>query len=521
MTFSTLAVVLVAGVCGPLLSSGERAMVPVIVGELAAGALLGSAGLKILDPTQPTFVFLASAGFLMLMFAAGMHVPVRSVASSAGAGVVATLLCTVLAVLAGFLIHTLLGGPALVFALLTANSSAAVILPLVQESSLDQTKLATTIAQVTIADVLTIITLPLVLEPSKVGRSALGALAVLAALALLAAVAHALRGHGWVAQLRSRSRQRGWALELRVALIGLFALAAVAEKSGISLLIAGFAGGLLLSWLGGPKRLDKQVAAVAQGFFVPIFFVSLGTKLNVGQVFTDPLLLALAAALMLSAAVVHVLTGVALNHGRAAGLLACAQLGLPAAAADLGLRAHAITGGQAAAIVLGGLGTIAMSVFAAVLLRAAEQTAEAAVPAMIEADPSRQAEKLRIRWQKKPEAHDFETAEEYLSLVLGEEHVLEAMRQLRDARHPQRYTAKEIFNAAQLTPLTAADTGVAKKLARLANGKRLPPIMIVRREGAPLILAAGYHRACTGYVLGKHTPVAAFEARIGDGEVSV
>ena len=161
-----------------------------------------------------------------------------------------------------------------------------------------------------------------------------------------------------------------------------------------------------------------------------------------------------------------------------------------------------------------------MSVFAAVLLRAAEQApAQDAVPAMIDADPSRQAEKLRIRWQKKPEAHDFETAEEYLSLVLGEEHVLEAMRQLRDARHPQNYTAKEIFNAAQLTPLTAADTGVAKKLARLAKGKRLPPIMIVRREGAPLILAAGYHRACTGYVLGKQTPVAAFEARIGEGEV--
>ena len=149
---------------------------------------------------------------------------------------------------------------------------------------------------------------------------------------------------------------------------------------------------------------------------------------------------------------VHVITGTALGHGRSAGLLACAQLGLPAAAADLGLRAHAITGGQAAAIVLGGLGTIALSVFAAVLLRAAAQTAEAAMPLMIEADPSRRAEKLRIRWQKKPEAHDFETAEEYLSLVLGEEHVLEAMRQLRDARHSRKYTAKDIFNATGLTP---------------------------------------------------------------------
>ena len=98
--------------------------------------------------------------------------------------------------------------------------------------------------------------------------------------------------------------------------------------------------------------------------------------------------------------------------------------------------------------------------------------------------------------------------------MLAEEHVLEAMRQLRDARQPQRYKAQDIFSAAELEPLSAADTGVAKKLARLAKGKRLPPIMIVHREGAPLILAAGYHRACTSYVLGKNTAVSAFEARI-------
>ncbi len=513
MSFQTLAIVLVAGVCGPLLASGERAMMPVIVGELAAGALLGSAGLKVLDPSETTFVFLANAGFLMLMFAAGMHVPARSLASSAGVGIAATLLCTALALVAGALIHVLLGGPALVFALLTANSSAAVILPLVQECSLDQNKLAPTLAQVTIADVLTIITLPLVLEPSKVTRSALGALAVVSALVLLGGLARALRCRGWVGKLRARSRQRGWALELRVSLIGMFTLAAVAQYAGVSLLIAGFSGGLLLSWLGGPKRLDKQVAAVAQGFFVPIFFVSLGAKLNVAQVFVRPSLLALALSLTFAAAIAHILTGAALRQGRARGLLACAQLGLPAAAADLGLRTHAISGGQAAAIVLGGLATIALSVFAAAGLRAAERAVPVAASATTE-DERWQAEPLNIRWQNKAEPHDFETAEEYLSLVLAEQHVLEAMRQLRAARHPNKYKAQDILKAAELKPLSAGDTGVAKKLARLAKGKRLPPILIVHREGAPLILAAGYHRACTSYVLGKKTTVCAFEARI-------
>ena len=157
--------------------------------------------------------------------------------------------------------------------------------------------------------------------------------------------------------------------------------------------------------------------------------------------------------------------------------------------------------------------------FAAARLKAAERAAIATAPVAPEVVLApdvarREPDPLSIRWRKTPEDQDFEAAEEYLSLVLCEEHVIEAMRQLRAARHPHKYKAKEILSAAELEPLSAADTGVVKKLARLAKGKRLAPVLVVRREGAPLILADGYHRACTGYVLGKNTVVAALEARI-------
>ena len=66
----------------------------------------------------------------------------------------------------------------------------------------------------------------------------------------------------------SRAR-RAWALDLRVALLALFALCALAQWVGTSIMIAGFAAGLIVAVEGGPHRLSDQVAGVADGFLVP------------------------------------------------------------------------------------------------------------------------------------------------------------------------------------------------------------------------------------------------------------
>ena len=77
MSFGVLAVIVCAGLGGPLLSLGRGGLVPVVVGELAAGVVVGKTGFCWVDPTEPTTAFLAAVGFAMLMFAAGMRVPIR------------------------------------------------------------------------------------------------------------------------------------------------------------------------------------------------------------------------------------------------------------------------------------------------------------------------------------------------------------------------------------------------------------------------------------------------------------
>src|SRR5262249_61014294 len=78
VSFSTLALIAVAGLAGPLVSSSRRIVVPVIVGELLAGMALGKTGAGLIDASNPTVDFLGEVGFATLMFVARMHVPLRN-----------------------------------------------------------------------------------------------------------------------------------------------------------------------------------------------------------------------------------------------------------------------------------------------------------------------------------------------------------------------------------------------------------------------------------------------------------
>src|SRR6476619_5770761 len=77
MSFGILALIVLAGLAGPLLAAGRRPLVPVVVGELLAGVVIGRSGFGWLDPSEPTVACMGEIGFAMLMFVAGMHVPLR------------------------------------------------------------------------------------------------------------------------------------------------------------------------------------------------------------------------------------------------------------------------------------------------------------------------------------------------------------------------------------------------------------------------------------------------------------
>lgn len=373
MTFGVLALIAVAGLAGPLLASVPRLGVPLVVGEIAAGVALGRTGLGLIDPDQPTVAFLSDVGFATLMFVVGTHLPLRDAGmrTSLRPAALGTLLVLVLAVPAGYLLTTVGPDRPLVLAVLVATSSAAVALPVLQ--GLGQEMLATPAAAfatawITLTDIVTVLAVPLVLATGALGRVLAGAgLVMLTGAVVFLALRAARRTDGWKS-VRKMSKRRGWALDLRVGLAVLFALAALATAFGTSILIAGFTAGVVLAATGEPRRLGQQLVGVAEGFLVPLFFVILGARLQFGALFQSGRSLLLFAGLAVAATAVHALAAAALRRPVAVGLLGTAALGVPFAVVSIGLAQRVLDAGQAAAVVSAVLVTIAVSAVGGALL---------------------------------------------------------------------------------------------------------------------------------------------------------
>jgi len=375
VSFGDLLVIVLAGLGGPLLALNPRLFVPVTIGELAAGALVGRTGFGAVHPSDPTTAFLASVGFAMLMLTVGVHLPLRDrrLLDSLRRGALLASIVAVLAVPAGIAAAALAGtAHAAVYAVVLASGSAAVLLPAFEETRAGGREALAVIAQVTIADVVTVVSVPIVLQPARTGHALLGGALVALAAAAVFGCARALAGRAWVERARALSKSRRWALDLRLALLVLFLLAWLAERSGTSVLIAGFGAGVAVALLGGPKRLSTQIRGVADGFFVPLFFVLLGAQLDLGGLVRDPAMVALAGALAALNVAIHVAAAVLGRVTPGAGLAACAQLGVPAAAASLGLAEGVLSPEVATAIVAAAFVSLFLSAFGVQLLLGGE-----------------------------------------------------------------------------------------------------------------------------------------------------
>ncbi len=363
-----------AALLGPLLAAGRRPLVPVLIGELAAGAILGRTGFRLLDASMQPLAAFYALGFAMLMLSAGTRVDLRSPDLRAGAPRAALTVGVVclLSIPAGWAVAVGLGVPnPWLLAVLLAGSSAALVFPILEERGLAGPRVAFLVTWVLIADALTAVLMPLALTgPGQIPLALAGDAAIVA---IGAAVVLAFRPRPVQARMLvyfERSRQRGWALQLRLSILLLLVLATIAVSSGGSELIAGFVAGIVISTLREPGRLALQLSGLAQGFFVPAFFVLLGTKLDLRAMVSDPRAIGLAVAMAVGSVVVHVLASLVTGGGRRrlpAGFMASAQLGLPAAAASLGLASGKMAPALAAALVAGGCLTLIPALVGAAL----------------------------------------------------------------------------------------------------------------------------------------------------------
>jgi Kef-type K+ transport system membrane component KefB len=376
--FDTLALLVVVGMAGPLLAAIPHLRVPVVVGELIAGIVLGKTGFGIIDHTDPTFTLFANIGFALVMFVVGTHVPVRDKEMRAAlpAALMRAVLVGAVAAGLGVGVAAIFGtGHAALYAVLMASSSAALALPIIDNLGLSGPSVLSVTAQIAIADTACIVLLPLVIDPGRAARAALGSVAVAVCAAILFVILRHADRSGWRKRLHRYSRKHVLALELRFSLAVLFGLAALAVSTHVSIMLAGFALGIAIAGIGEPRRLTRQLFGVTEGFFGPLFFVWLGASLQVRDLGANPSLIALGVCLGAGAVLAHAV-GRVLRQPLNLAIFSAAQLGVPVAAATIGTEEKLLGAGEPAALMFGAILTIAATSVAGMLAARRQTTAQ-------------------------------------------------------------------------------------------------------------------------------------------------
>ena len=227
--FHTLALLTAVGFAGPLLATLPGLRIPVIIGELVAGLIIGKTGFGVVDDADPTFHLFANIGFALVMFVVGTHVPVRDPALRSAAPRAfarAVLVGAVAAVLGVGLAAQFGTGHGALYAVLMASSSAALALPVIDSLRLQGPQVLSVTVQTAIADSACIVLLPLVIDPRRAPIAALGGLAIAACALVFFVLLRTADRRGWRRRMHDYSEKRRFALELRTNLLVLFTLAA-------------------------------------------------------------------------------------------------------------------------------------------------------------------------------------------------------------------------------------------------------------------------------------------------------
>ena len=115
----------------------------------------------------------------------------------------------------------------------------------------------------------------------------------------------------------------------------------------------------------------------------------------------------------------------------------------------------------------------------------------------------------KVTWKNDPDDHDYPAAAAYLSLLTSSDVIDRLVAEMKKAP-VQTGKAKDLLRASRLLLLPPDNKHVAGDIAKVAAGKALSPVLLVRgelREDIALQIADGYHRVCASYHLDENTDI--------------
>ena len=347
-----------------------RFSVPGVVIEILLGALLGPAGLALIE-TGPIVSLLADLGLALLFLMAGFEVdPGTLRGQPLRLAVGGWLASAMLGAAAAFGLHGagLVEGPGFV-ALAVSTTAIGALIPILRDAGqLSPPYGPFVLSAGAIGEAAPIIGLSLLLAGMANLAIQSAILLTGAVVALIAVLLAARASEGDFATLMARTMHRAGQLPLRLALLLTVSLVVLSEHLGIDLVLGAFVAGAIAR-AAMPHDLHEALVArldgVGYGLLVPCFFIASGARLDLQALFSEPRawgLMLIFAALMLAArggpALILYRNVLATNQRVALALHLGTQLPLVVAIAALAVRQSAMPAWQGTALVGGGIVTI-------------------------------------------------------------------------------------------------------------------------------------------------------------------
>jgi len=360
---ASLVVLYVGAFVSPLLAVRLR-LSPAVI-EILLGLLVGVSGLQLVH-TTPFTSFLSHLGITFLMFLVGAEIDFNHIRREGLRSVIIATLAAAGILLSGIGLARLLGFPPYLGLVLGAMGCGILLIALMEAGQL-KSRLGQLLLLVgAIGEFLTLFSLAgfnlmhrfgvgwrLALEAGRALVLFVVAYLLLALLRLLV---------WWAPHHFERLVHADDPSEIgvRAGFVLMLSLASLASLVGLESLLGAFLAGALFAFVFRQRgALDAKLSAIGQGFFIPLFFISVGVTFDV-RALANPMTLVrtvalLAGASLLSKAVPLLLfriLGVPLRQIAAGAILLASPLTLLVAIAALGRNLGILDAAESSAVIL-------------------------------------------------------------------------------------------------------------------------------------------------------------------------
>ncbi len=411
INFISLAVIAFIAALVPIVARAiPGRVIPETVFLLIAGAAFGPYGLQLITLDE-TITFISDLGLAFLFLLAGFEIEPKKIVGSQGKrGLAVWVLSFGLAALfiqvSGVVELGSIEGIAIAIALTT--TALGTLIPILQERNILNSPVGDAVlAYGTWGELGPVIAMAFLLTTRTTVNSIIVLLLLLAICLLVIFFAKAVRRFGkkifeWIMEGSQTTSQT----YVRFTVLLLVLLVAASSLFDLDIVLGAFAAGFVLRYLipEDNETLEPKLNGMAHGFFIPLFFVVSGAKINASAILVNPVMLVGFIVLLLAIRAVPILISLSLSketRTMAAGsrmsvaLYCTTALPLIVAVTSVAVSAGAMTSDTASVLVAAGAVTVLVMPLLAMLFQRSADFHAVDAAREISEDPKHAGEILR------------------------------------------------------------------------------------------------------------------------------